>query len=233
MLHERLPPPNGQVALTGQSASVPQAYYPYPPQQVGAVPPEDDFNFDPIKLLWLVVHHRWLIAGFLAVGLVLGVLYTWSQTPLYRSSAKLEIVTSGARVIKELEFFSQSNSYTVYQTYLEKIRSRDLARRVAYQLNLSENSSFLQPRASFSLMNVFRKAFGISNTINLNDIAPERREAWAIGYVQGGNISSDYKKHKHNQCQLQSSGSKICSYNSKPNSEKPCRSEHRFKKPDF
>ncbi len=186
MLHERLPPPNGQVALTGQSASVPQAYYPYPPQQVGAVPPEDDFNFDPIKLLWLVVHHRWLIAGFLAVGLVLGVLYTWSQTPLYRSSAKLEIVTSGARVIKELEIFSQSNSYTVYQTYLEKIRSRDLARRVAYQLNLSENSSFLQPRASFSLMNVFRKAFGISNTINLNDIAPERREAWAIGYVQGG-----------------------------------------------
>jgi succinoglycan biosynthesis transport protein ExoP len=49
-----------------------------------------DEPFDPLKLFYLVLHYRWLIAAVLGMGLVLGLVVTLMQTPKYAASARVE-----------------------------------------------------------------------------------------------------------------------------------------------
>src|SRR4051794_9702876 len=77
--------------------------------------------FDPLKLLWYVVHYRWIIAALLAAGVVSGVLYTWAQTPLYRATANVEILNQGAKVIQEYDVVPQVDDYRAMETARLKI----------------------------------------------------------------------------------------------------------------
>lgn len=147
---------------------------------------DDDIQFDPLRLLWLAVHYRWLIASLLAIGLVLSAVVTWMQTPIFRATAKIEIMTAGARVVQDLEVVSQTSDMRAYETAREKILSRDLARRIVYELNLSEKPDFLAPVARFSLLNIVRKAAGSSASDGVMELEAEVREKAAIAKVQSG-----------------------------------------------
>jgi len=131
---------------------------------------EPEEGFDPLKILWLAVHYRWIIACALVTGLVCGIFFTWQQTPLFRSTTKLEIVTSGARIIQDLEVISQQTDIRTFETARQKILSHDLARRVIFQLNLSENPDFLVAKANFSLRNVISRALGTSAIKDFEEI---------------------------------------------------------------
>jgi len=162
---------------------MPQAYAP-PSGYRGAmgydVEPEQEGGFDPIKLLWLVYHYRWMVLCGLILALVTGIGYTLQQTPLYQSSAKVEIATSGARAIQDLEVTSLSNDVRVFETARQKILSHDLARRTVYALGLTENPVFLQPTGGLSPINIVRRATGNIRKLDLGLMSAEAKEALAI-----------------------------------------------------
>ena len=118
MKHIPPPPPASLPVTTGQHGHVPAPYY-YPPAHgYGVAPPEEEAGLDPIKILFLILHHRWLIVGAVLVGLVTGALFTWLQTPLYRASSSIELTKNRARVLQDLEVLSQQNDWQLMEIVL-------------------------------------------------------------------------------------------------------------------
>ncbi|PCI05320.1 MAG: exopolysaccharide biosynthesis protein [Hyphomicrobiales bacterium] len=159
--------------------------YPHSPQ------PEqwsDTFNdervFDPLKLLWLAVHYRWLIVACILAGLASGLFFTWQQTPLYRATNKIEISSSGAKVIQDLEVVTQANDSRKFETARQKFLSYDLAKRIVLSLNLAENKKFLVPVASFSLRNLINRATGSDRNQDFAGLSLEDRSEFAIRTVK-------------------------------------------------
>src|SRR5690606_9632930 len=97
MLDRVHPDPNGvQLARCGDGVlvqHVPPAYY---QNSYGFEEPEREGFFDPLKLLFLVLQYRWLIVIALVCALVGGFIVTMMQTPIYQSSARLEVVVPSA-----------------------------------------------------------------------------------------------------------------------------------------
>jgi succinoglycan biosynthesis transport protein ExoP len=170
-----LPVPAGE--LGSQSLRIPVGYH---PQHYAGYEPQPEPTFDPLKLLWYVVHYRWLIATLLLAGFVSGLLFTWSQTPLFRSSAKVEIVTSGAKVLEDLEVVSQVGDLRAFETARQKMLSRELAKRVVFELGLAEDDRFLAPTPRFSLTNFVDRVTGSSSKDRLADLEPQERADAAI-----------------------------------------------------
>lgn len=148
---------------------------------------EEENSFDPLKLLLYVVHYRWIIFALLATGMASGVLYTWMQTPLYRATGNIEILTAGAKVIQDMEVVSQIADTRAFETARLKMLSRDLARRVVFELNLSDNEFFLAPRPSFSLFNVANRIVQQPREAsNITELPAEIRQDMAVRSVQAG-----------------------------------------------
>ncbi|MEL6922092.1 MAG: hypothetical protein AAFO77_13965, partial [Pseudomonadota bacterium] len=68
-----------------------------------------DDGFNPVQLLWYVVHYRWLFALLLFCGIVGGTLFTWMQTPTFEARTTVEVLVTGPRVLDELETVQQSS----------------------------------------------------------------------------------------------------------------------------
>ncbi|HCL67702.1 MAG TPA: exopolysaccharide biosynthesis protein, partial [Rhizobium sp.] len=98
--------------------------------------------------------------SLLGAGVLLAGLLTLMQTPRYQAIAKLEVLVPSARVFEDLELMSESSDIRAFQTAREKLKSRALAERVVYALNLTEREDFLFPRARISPLNIFYRAFG-------------------------------------------------------------------------
>ena len=147
---------------------------------------EEEERFDPLKLFWYVVHYRWLIVAFLIAGIVMGILVTLLQTPLYSAIDKIEIDTSGNKVIQDLSVTSLSSDLRAFQTAREEMLSRDVARRVVFKLDLANDDKFLAPTPTFSLMNLVHRALGTKRTADLDGLSAEERQTAAIGKVMGG-----------------------------------------------
>lgn len=117
-------------------------------------------SLDMIGLFFRVLKYRWLLLGFIGAGMFLAGLFTLMQTPRYQAIAKLEVLVPSARVFEDLELTSESSDIRAFQTAREKLKSRALAERVVYALNLTEREDFLFPRARISPLNIFYRAFG-------------------------------------------------------------------------
>lgn len=188
-----LPPPDGRGSLMampergGYLRTQPDyhaGYANYPNMAVA------DEGFDPLKLLNTLVRYRWLLATLLAAALILTVLFTWQQTPFYRGVATLELNGGTSRVIQDLEMTSDVNDIRTFETARQKLASYDLARRVVFQLGLSDDQNFLAPTASFSLRNLLSRAFGALGVKSSIPEDPEAREALAI-YTVRDNLSAE------------------------------------------
>ena len=64
---------------------------------------DESDSIDLLKILWVFVHYRWLIAACLITGLVCGAFFTFIQTPKFRATAQMEIQTASAKVIEDIE----------------------------------------------------------------------------------------------------------------------------------
>lgn len=144
---------------------------------------ERDDRFNPLKLFFYVVQYRWLIATMAVAGLVAGLIVTMMQTPTYQATSQLEVLVPSAKVFQDIEVVSESSDLRAFQTAREKLKSRALAQRVVFQLGLSEKPDFLFPTPSFSLTNIFYRAFGISKSPSIEEKTPEQREAIAIARI--------------------------------------------------
>ncbi|WP_421852639.1 GumC family protein [Oricola sp.] len=147
---------------------------------------EEEDGIDPLQLLWYAIKYRWLIATLLAAGIVVGVLVTYVQTPLYRATTNVEVIPPGAKIIQDLELVSQSADIRAFETAREKVHSRDLARRVVFTLGLAEDEAFLAPRPSFSIMNLVHRVFGYSPSASIAHLDAEERELMAVDKLVGG-----------------------------------------------
>ena len=144
---------------------------------------DQEGGFNPLKLFFYVVQYRWLIVIMAVAGLVAGMIVTMMMTPKYRATTQLEVLVPSAKVFQDIEVVSETSDIRAFQTAREKLKSRALAQRVVFQLGLSEKPDFLFPTPSFSVSNIFYRAFGISKSPSIEDRTPEEREAIAIGRV--------------------------------------------------
>lgn len=140
----------------------------------------DEGSFDPLKLLWLAVHYRWLIVACILVGLACGLFFTWQQTPLFRATNKIEISNTGSKIFQDLEVVTSQNNSRTFETARQKFISYDLAKRIVFTLNLSEDEKFLAPVASFSLRNLFDRVIGNDTSQAFATLSPEQRQESAI-----------------------------------------------------
>jgi len=145
---------------------------------------EDETNsFDPAKLIWYVIHYRWLIVILTVIGLVAGYAFTIMQTPQYRATSQLEILAPSSRVVQELQLINETADIRTFRTAQEKLKGRELLSRVATQLNLANKPTFLSPAPSISLWNLVKRANRIISLEN-NELTTEQRERLAVESLQ-------------------------------------------------
>lgn len=144
----------------------------------------DEFSIDFVKIFWLVVHYRLLIAAIVFVSVICALLVAFLQTPYYRATAQVEIQSESAKVLQDLDVMANSSDFRIYETAREKMRSRDLARRVVFELNLADQAEFIAPAPVFSISNIFAKAFGVTSNNSIEELTPEERSKMAVKIVR-------------------------------------------------
>ena len=101
-----------------------------------------------LRRLWHIVLKRWwILAGSLALMLVLGVVVTLLSTPIYRASATLQIDREAAQVVDMEGVLPAENLYSAqefYQTQYGLLKSRSLAQRVVASLGLADDPLFVE-----------------------------------------------------------------------------------------
>jgi succinoglycan biosynthesis transport protein ExoP len=99
-----------------------------------------------LATIWRVLSEwRWLILGAVAVGLAGAIVITFLTTPLYRSSAVIEINPPTVEILdeKSTKAGGNTNDREFLTTQYGLLASKSLAERVAQDLNLASNSEFV------------------------------------------------------------------------------------------
>ena len=181
MKHDHLPAHLGAES----DAAMPMAYSGYHGSQhnpYGAI--EEEFTFDPLKLFWFVIHYRLMLAAFFVAAIISAVLFNYLQTPQYGADVKIEVATGSAKVFQDLEVITQGNDLRDFETARQKMLSRELAKRVVFDLNLSENINFLAPRPKFSLSNITQRFTRDSAKEDITELNAEEREERALEIIK-------------------------------------------------
>ncbi|WP_456418142.1 GumC family protein [Thiolapillus sp.] len=98
-----------------------------------------------LKDYWIViVRHKFTIILFTLIALVASAIATSLQTPVYRSSVKLQIDREAARIVnfEGVTPREAAYSYDFYETQYQLLKSRALAKRVIEQLGLESSEQF-------------------------------------------------------------------------------------------
>lgn len=94
----------------------------------------------------LLFRQRWLVLSVIALALIAGLVLTLLATPMYQARSTVRIEPFGSFIVEgqDMEQRVASNQiYNMLATQVAVITSRDLARRVAEDLNLAERYDFL------------------------------------------------------------------------------------------
>jgi len=155
-----------------------------------AYEPAQERGVDILRLFLYAVHYRWLLATLVAVGLVSALAVTMMMTPKYTATARLEVLVPSAKVFQDIEVTSESSDMRSFLTAREKLKSRSLAQRVAFNLGLSEREDFLFPQPNFSPFNILNRAFGMSGRVDISKYSADDRARMAIDRLLA-NLSVD------------------------------------------
>ena len=145
---------------------------------------EEEGTFDPVKLFWYVIHYRLLLVAFFIAAIVLAIFFNFLQTPQYGSNTRIEILTSSAKVFQDLEVTTQSNDLRTFETAKQKMLSRELAKRVVFELGLAEDPEFLAPTPKFALTNITKRFTAGSDKKELGELTAEEREELALEKIK-------------------------------------------------
>src|SRR5262245_58006863 len=100
----------------------------------------DQLRATVFNCLQIVFKRRWLIATVTVAILLLGLVVTMLQTPMFTASATLQIDREAAKVVSEADDLQPGGTDAeFYQTQYELLKSRSLAERVVTSLNLTDN----------------------------------------------------------------------------------------------
>jgi polysaccharide biosynthesis transport protein len=128
---------------------------------------------EPVQLLdyWRVlVKRRWIILTFTLAVIVVTAIATWTATPIYRATIKLEIDPEQTNVLPFKETMDPGSGYAQSQEYLQTqfkvLESQTLAARVVRALNLETDPRFLtqaRPTVQSKTLEWLRGIFGLSD----------------------------------------------------------------------
>ncbi|MBL4637472.1 MAG: polysaccharide biosynthesis tyrosine autokinase [Kofleriaceae bacterium] len=114
---------------------------------------EEEGGIDIRHFVDIVLKRKWLVMAAMAVGITLAVLYTMRQTPLYKATASVEVNPQAPQVfgrdqqeVVQLGSGNYWSSQEYYNTQLEILRSRSLARITVLQHDL-HNDTRLVPES--------------------------------------------------------------------------------------
>jgi len=150
------------------------------------MPQEPENEFNPLQIFLYILRYRWLIAALLALGLMAGALITMVIAPKYKAEAMLEIAPPTAQVIQDLQVVSETSDLRTFQTALEKLRSRQMMRRVIHEMGLTRRDDFLHPKTGFSLGNLLSRALGHFYMGGGKKETAQKRENLAIQRIKEG-----------------------------------------------
>ena len=111
----------------------------------------DSISFHDLERFWQqAINLRYVILGIIVFSLVVGLVVTLLQTPLYSSTARIEIsqIESDATNIGDARLQNIAGDRQYFATQYELLQSRSLATRVANAGNFDRNEAF---RAAFGL----------------------------------------------------------------------------------
>jgi capsular exopolysaccharide synthesis family protein len=114
-----------------------------------AIEPEKaPHHFDVNEAWRILMKWRWLIVGTLIASIAIAIIVTVSTTPIYRSTATLQINTEPLQVMSqqqqsEVQPVSRDEA-TFLATQIGLLSSRTLAERVMRTLNLADNDGFVK-----------------------------------------------------------------------------------------
>jgi capsular exopolysaccharide synthesis family protein len=171
----------GQLVAAGQSLPAPRE--PYGPL-VGYIDDGADTS-DALaaKLLayWRIINKRkWLIASIVGSFLVIGLVSTLMQTPLYTATVRLQIDPNAAKIVAGENVIPLENPDAEFlRTQYELLQSRTMAERVASALNLASEPDFLKAR-DISLLRGISSLFQSSSARSQTAL-----EDAAVGVVLG------------------------------------------------
>jgi polysaccharide biosynthesis transport protein len=115
-------------------------YYPGFDQQE-----ETPQGFDFYKYLRILNKYRWLIAACLLTSMLLGAVFTFLSTPIYRATISLQIDRESMNIVKvEGVQPNEQGGFNpeFFQTQYELLASRTLAERVVSTLGLANDQAF-------------------------------------------------------------------------------------------
>lgn len=140
----------------------------------GTTDAPSDFGIDLLEYWRIIYKRRWLILSIVSAILAIGLVRTLMQTPLYMSTARLQIDYQSAKVVEGGNVTANENNvydYNFLKTQYELIQSRAMAERVASSLKLGRDTDLLKPRGA-SLFGLFS---------GLGGSGPESEESNAKG----------------------------------------------------
>ena len=116
---------------------------PEPPHLYGYMADEETHFWD----YWRVVRRRrWAIFTCFVVAAISGILWVFTQQPVYTSTATLRIEKDEPRIVKFEEVVKEADSQQdYYQTQYRILQSRSLANRVIGLLQLDQHAEFQRP----------------------------------------------------------------------------------------
>jgi polysaccharide biosynthesis transport protein len=157
--------------------------------------PRSDFRKLFFRYLGLALRYRWLILFCCAISLAIGLILTYSQTPIYQATVTVQIDRQAARVVRvegaQDDYLSGVDNLRFYQTQYDLLRSRSQAERVAADLDLAAASDFLNPPSTSPWGKLRGLIFRSANTQTANEGRREagnleQRQAAAARMVQSG-----------------------------------------------
>lgn len=134
--------PSGLSAVWAPSAHAPPAIVPTPGYAGYGTAPTPAFELTLATLWQIIWEWRWLILSAAAAGLGAALVVSLLTTPLYRSTAVIEISPPAVDVIGSREGGSSDKieaDDTFIETQIGLLKSRALSDRVAQDLNLASN----------------------------------------------------------------------------------------------
>ncbi len=114
-----------------------------------------------LRLWRILVRRRWLIVGSIILVTILGLLYSFTRTPLYTASSRLEISRESARVVNIQSVEQETSEFDLefYQTQYGLLASNALAEQVVRNMRLQDDP-------------MFKAAYGIDDTANASEDGP-------------------------------------------------------------
>jgi exopolysaccharide transport family protein len=149
--------------------------YNYPPPNALAYMQgrQEEDQVHVLDYLRVLVKRRWIILTFTCVVLVVTAIATWTATPIYRATIKLEIDPEQTNVLPFKDAIDPGSTYAQSQEYLQTqfkvLESETLAARVVRALNLDTDPRFLtqaRPTVQSKTLEWLRGIFGLSEKID-------------------------------------------------------------------